>query len=305
MIVIPIKRADSLYGVIMTPPTESFQATGTTDYSLLNMAASQLALSLENLFLLEETQSAFSKLKELQDETISLEKMAVRGEMSAEIGHELNNFLGVVAGNFSLLDVLLKKKSYDSIDKHLNAIFNHIERMKTFTSNLMDLSNITSKKEVIDFDNLLSEVIDYLKPQKRFSGITIDFERTGQNIPFEADATHIQQLLYNIFNNAADATRDCNTRQIKIRVHIDPDNQRFSVTIADTGSGIEPERLAQMFNQRFTTKKDGHGYGLMVCKRIVEGHNGHLQVDSTVGKGTSFCIDFPLVVESVKTSLVS
>ncbi|MEA2031680.1 MAG: response regulator [candidate division Zixibacteria bacterium] len=304
-VIVPIKRADSIYGVIMIPPTEISQSIGTANFNLLSMAANQLALSLENLFLLEETQNAYTKLKELQDETISLEKMATRGEMSAEIGHELNNFLGVVAGNLSLLDVLLSKKAYDNIDKHMKAIFSHIERMKRFTSNLMDLSNTASKKEMINFNDLLSEVVDYLKPQKRFKDVVIDFEKVDMNIPLEADATHIQQLLYNIFNNAADATRGCETRQITARVNVDNDGQRFSISIADTGTGIEPERLSQMFNQRFTTKKDGHGYGLMVCKRIVDNHNGHLNVDSIVGQGTIFFIDFPLAATTVEPSVVS
>ncbi|MBU8932951.1 MAG: response regulator [candidate division Zixibacteria bacterium] len=294
MLVVPIRRGESLYGAITTPVTKSSPTVGGTDINLLNMAANQLALSLENLFLLEETQTAYAHLKELQDQTISLEKMATRGEMSAEIGHELNNFLGVVVGNFSLLEALLIKKSYDNVDRHLKTIFDQIERMKRFTTNLMDLSITASQKEIVDFQDLLSEVIDFLKPQKRFSDVSIDLVVTETNIPFEADPTHIQQLLYNIFNNAADATQGCELRQISVKVNLDPDNQHFKLIISDTGIGIEPERLARMFNERFTTKKGGHGFGLMVCKRIVDGHSGQLEVDSIPGEGTTFRIRFPL-----------
>lgn len=298
MIVVPVRRGESLYGAIMAPANESSPAVDSPDINLLNMAASQLALSLENLFLLEETQVAYAGLKELQDQRISLEKMATRGEMSAEIGHELNNFLGVVAGNFSLLEALIRKKSYDKVDQHLGVIFDQVERMKRFTSNLMDMTNISSKKEVVDFDQLLSVVIDYLKPQKRFAEVLIDFVAADTEIPFEADPTHIQQLLYNLFNNAADATVGRPERKITVRVNVDQDDQSFEVSIVDTGTGIDPEHLSQMFNERFTTKESGHGFGLMVCKRIVDGHNGNLHVDSTPGVGTTFRIRFTLAAKT-------
>ncbi len=295
IIAVPIKRADSLYGIIMTTASEDINNTGVTHLGLLGMAANQLALSLENLFLLEETQKAYSRLKELQDETISLEKMATKGEISAEIGHELNNFLGVVAGNFSLLDLQLKKKAYDKIEKYTEAIYTNIDKMKRFTDNLMDLTAISSQKETISFKSLLTEVIDYLKPQKRFQDVSIEFNATDNEIYFEADSTHIQQLLYNLFNNAADATNGCEKREISSGLEIDSINNHFIFSISDTGSGIKPELLPQLFNQKFTTKKNGHGFGLLVCKRIIDNHGGNLKVESTQGIGTTFKIDFPMI----------
>jgi len=295
IIAVPIRRADTLYGLIMTTASEDTLNTEVTHLGLLGMAANQLALSLENLFLLEETQNAYSRLKELQDETISLEKMATKGEISAEIGHELNNFLGVVAGNFSLLDTQLKKEAYDKIGKYTEAIYTNINKMKRFTNNLMDPTSISSRKEIISFNSLLTEVIDYLKPQKRFQDVTISLEATEDEIYFEADSTHIQQLLYNLFNNAADATNGCEIRELTTVLESDSNNNRFIVSISDTGSGIAPEILPQLFNQKFTTKENGHGFGLIVCKRIVDSNGGNLKVDSTPGEGTTFKIDFPMV----------
>ena len=295
IIAVPIRRADSLYGLIMTTASEANLNKEITHLGLLGMAANQLALSLENLFLLEETQKAYSRLKELQDETISLEKMATKGEISAEIGHELNNFLGVVAGNFSLLDLQIKKKAFDKIGKYTEAIYANIDKMKRFTDNLMDLTSISSQKEIILFNTLLTEVIDYLKPQKRFRNVTIQLDATEDQIQFESDSTHIQQLLYNIFNNAADATAGCKERTIKAILKTNHENNTFTVIISDTGSGIEPELLPQLFKQKFTTKVNGHGFGLLVCKRIVDSHGGNLKVESTPGIGTTFRIEFPMI----------
>jgi signal transduction histidine kinase len=229
--------------------------------------------------------------------------MATRGEMSAEIGHELNNFLGVVAGNLSLLDFNLKKGQYDQLPRYVDGIADNVEKVKKFTANLMDLTPIASKKEVLYFDELLEEVIDYLKPQRRYRGVAIELHPIEQKIPLEADNVHIQQLLYNLFNNAADATVDREERRIDVRVTAESDRGVFHLAISDTGAGIEPELLEKAFNEKFTTKKTGHGFGLLVCRRVIESHQGELNIDSTPGKGTTITITFPLATAEVGTQV--
>lgn len=294
VVVVPLSRQYSIYGLLMICATEKSLTTNESSLKFLSITASQLAMSLENLELLDETQKSYARLKELQDETIQLEKMASRGEMSAEIGHELNNFLGVVAGNISLLEFQLKKQNYGELEKYVRVTTDTIEKMKQFTANLMDLRPISSKKETIYFDKLINEVIDYLRPQKRFQGIDIRLAPIEESFPFEADVVHIQQLLYNIFNNAADATLERHKKEITVKVEADPSRETFRVAISDTGVGISPELLQKAFHERFTTKEHGHGFGLLVSRRIIDGHGGGLNIESAPGQGTTIQIDFPL-----------
>jgi signal transduction histidine kinase/CheY-like chemotaxis protein len=298
MVIVPVSRNDTLFGFFVLG-LEDGATLKDADIKFLALTASQLAITLENMTLLEETQRAYTNLKELQDETIRLEKMATRGQMSAEIGHELNNFLGVVVGNLSLLDIHLKKGNYQDLGRYVTQMMDTMEKMKRFTSGLMDLSSISSEKALLSFDGLLSEVVDFLKPQKRFRGVQINVSRLPRGIQFEADQTQMQQLLYNLFNNAADATLDSGHREITVSVDVDEAGGVFHTIIADTGSGFSPELLAKAFQERFTTKKTGHGFGLVVCKRIIENHGGKLHVDSTPGQGTSISIEFPLAVPAL------
>ena len=298
--ILPINRASLKYGIMMVGFDEVSATVMNANIKFLSLTSNQMAMSMENLELLEEAQDAFVKLKELQDETIQLEKMATRGEMSAEIGHELNNFLGVVAGNLSLLDFQLKKENYTELERYVKATIDTVEKIKKFTSNLMDLTPISSEQEVINFERLLTEVIDYLKPQKRFDGVTIIFEPKGLELPFKADVIHIQQLLYNLFNNAADAMIDRDHKEITARLETNGSN-RFKVSITDSGCGIDPENLTRVFNERFTTKKTGHGHGLVVCKRIIDNHGGELEINSTIDVGTTISIDFPLTQHEAVT----
>jgi signal transduction histidine kinase/CheY-like chemotaxis protein len=293
-IIIPITRNNTLYGWFTLETTDDTTQIKDADSKFLVITASQLAMTLENLFLLEETQKAYANLKELQDETIHLEKIAARGEMSAEIGHEMNNFIGVVAGNLSLLEFHLNKGNTGDLAKYIEAMSGTIEKIKTFTSNLMDLTPISSEKTVLSFDKLLCEVIEFVKPQKRFRGIQVQVQNMPKDIPFEADNTQMQQLLYNLFNNAADAMVDSQTKEIIVHVEMLSNDTQFRFTITDTGCGFAPELLQKAFQERFTTKKLGHGFGLVVCKRIIENHGGNLRVDSIPMERTSIIIDFPL-----------
>ncbi len=293
LIVVPVVRNNELFGWFALCPNEQISQVREADLKFLTITAGQLAITLENLNLLEETQKAYSGLKELQDETVRLEKIATRGQMSAEIGHELNNFIGVVAGNLQLLEFHLKKGNYQDLGKYVTAMTGTIEKIKVFTANLMDLTPISSEKSVICFGKLMSEVIDYLRPQKRFQGVQIKVTGTNQHLPFEADSTQMQQLLYNLFNNAADAMVDRPKKEISVELAV-VDQNGFSISIKDTGCGFPPELLKRAFQERFTTKKLGHGFGLVVCKRIIENHGGKLVVESVENQGSTISIRFPL-----------
>lgn len=292
--IVAINSGNANYGLMMIGPYEDSAMIKSSGLKFLGIAASQLAMSLENLQLLEETQTAYARLKDMQDETIELEKMATRGEMSAEIGHELNNFIAVVASNIQLLDFQLKKKNYDKLDRYIQSTLDTIGQIKKFTSNLMDSTPTASIRENLMFDQLISEVIEYLRPQKRFRGVTIKMEPFDGSLPFRADSTHIQQVLYNLFNNAADATVDREIREISVTLTELTEDHEFCVSITDTGVGIKPELLGKVFNERFTTKKTGHGFGLIVCARIIENHNGKIKVNSTPDIGTTISITFPM-----------
>jgi signal transduction histidine kinase/DNA-binding response OmpR family regulator len=305
VIVVPVSRAATFHGLMVFAHNEDTVRIKQSDLKFLSITASQLAISLENLLLLEEAQRAYSRLRELQDETIELEKMATRGVMSAEIGHELNNFLGVVVGSVEMLQHHLNNGHFDKLSKYVDTVTATLTKIKSFTANLMDLTSISSKEEILDFDHLLGEVVEYLRPQKRFREVQILMPPEMAAVSFKADVTQIQQLLYNLFHNAADATADCARREIRVELERDLNAETFHLTIEDTGVGFDPESLAKAFQQQFTTKESGHGFGLIVCRRIIDKHGGKLDIESAPGKGTRLSITFPIASETPAPVAVS
>jgi signal transduction histidine kinase/CheY-like chemotaxis protein len=302
VIFIPIHRPDRWHGWVTLGYRHDPSKINSANLKYLDIASSQLAISLENLSLLKESQRAYSILKELQDQTIELEKMATRGVMSAEIGHEMNNFLAVVAGNLSLLQLQVKKQKIDQVERYATAINDTVEKMTVFTRNLMDLTPMSSKKERAYFDRILAEVLTYVHAQKRFRGIDICGPPSVLELPFEADPIQIQQLLYNLFNNAADAMIQSVTRRITVNLEITDDSQHFTFAITDTGAGFDTQVVAKAFQERFTTKSTGHGFGLVVCRRIIDNHGGLLDLKSRPGEGATISITFPLLMTGDDTA---
>lgn len=293
LIFVPVIRGGVPHCCMMIKLTEDTIRLRETNLKFLFMVASQLAITLENLTLLDQSRKAYVRLRQLQDQTIELEKMATRGEISSKIGHEVNNFMGVVVGNLALLENNLNQKKYDTLDKYIGNINSTIVKIKTFTDSLMDLTPISSKKEILRFDKLLEEVIEFIKPQKRFQDIVIHMRHVSRDIWFEADATQIQQLLYNLFNNAADAMLNSYPRTITVDLELTQEPDLFRFRLTDTGVGIEPENLEKAFHEQFTTKATGHGLGLLICGQVITNHSGELDIQSELDQGTTISVLFP------------
>ena len=295
---IALKGSRKLYGfVIMGFPDDDESLKGSA-IKFLTITTNQIAISLENIALLEETRVAYKHLKDLQDQTIQLEKMATKGQLSAEIGHELNNFLGVVTGNLSLMEHHLGKGNYDELGRYLKSAVDNLGSIKKFSDGLMDFSTLSAMMEPCDINNVINDTIEYLSTQKRFDNIKIEFKGSQEPIFTKADIGQLQQLLYNLIYNSADALNEkssADEKKIEISSALGNDNEKFSFTVRDNGSGISEEFINIAFKERFTTKETGHGLGLMVCRRIIENHDGILNIESKHGEGTVIKVTMPLV----------
>lgn len=226
---------------------------------------------------------------------MELETMGARGEMASEVGHELNNFLGVVTGAASLLDLKLKTNDLAGAKNNLAVMLTNLEKMRNFTEGLMRQSNLRAPENtVIDLGSALREIMEFLTPQKRFIGVSARVEIPSAVVPVAFDSLQFQQLMYNLINNAADATRGQAVRAVTVTLTIDKSALLTTVTVADTGVGMDQDTASRVFKSRFTSKQDGHGFGLVVCKRIIDAHHGAITIDSAPGAGARISIAFPL-----------
>ena len=297
VVIVPLIRAEKMLGYMSLFQNKPGYELKSSDVQHLEFIANQLAISLENLQLLEDSREAYRRLEYLQDQTIQMEKMATRGQMSAEIGHELNNYLGVVIANFQLMNLRIQKGVTEGLDRYAEAIEAHLDKISRFTKGLMDYSSLQKTNfQKIDINQMLQQIIDFLRPQKRFRNFTMEFIPQTETLEVEIDQGTIEQVLYNFLNNAADASIDSPIKKIIVRTEALP-GEMIRLSIKDHGAGITPANLNRLFKEKFTTKDTGHGIGLVVCKNIIDRHQGQLKVESTPGQGALFMIDLPVFHE--------
>lgn len=223
------------------------------------------------------------------------QNLVAKGEMAASIGHELNNYLTIILNNSELLSLNLKKGNSDRVEKNTKAIQDSVEMMKRFTDGLVDFTKLETKISEYNLRSLIEDLVFSLKPQKQFQGIR--FETTfDPDLPvLSMDVGQIQQVFLNIFNNAAEAIGTLSDPKgtITVTTAYTRREKIVEIKISDTGPGIPTEILPKIFEPHFTTKKGGHGFGLVICDRIIKNHKGEISVESSPG-GTIFTITLPV-----------
>lgn len=280
--------------LILTLCSERELPVKDSDRKLLSVMLSLSTISLENLILFEEARTAMAELDNLQDHMITLERVATQGLMSAEIAHELNNFLTIIFSNVELLEMKTDGAIPEGAIKYLDNVKKHLKNMEKFTASLSDAGKMESKRSDCNLNSLISDLVSFSSHQKRLRRVKLETNLDSKLPILRADTSQMQQLLYNVLNNAADAIGGKRTDgRIVITTKANPDTTHLTLTVSDNGSGFAPENLDRVFRDRFTTKETGHGFGLMVCKRIVESHGGEITIDSKPSEGSAVTITMP------------
>ncbi len=297
---VPLRKGDRTYGLLDLKGPFPQGRVSEVDLKLLIIIGIQTAISIENLSLLEESRNSYRELERLQEQMIGLESMAAKGRVSAEIGHELNNYLTVIMGNFELLGGSIDKGDPASLRKYVNAIGHNLKRTQRFVDGLLDFSGLKSEKAKCNMNELIEKTLLFVLPQNRFKNIDLRKELKKTIKPVIADPGQMQQVLYNLLNNAADAMgkRTGEGGTITVGTDSDKDGKKIHIWVKDTGKGMSEQEVKRIFQGGFTTKEPGHGIGLTVCKRIVDNHNGTIEVESKLNQGTTFRIKLPALLKN-------
>ncbi len=218
------------------------------------------------------------------------EKLASIGRLAAGIAHEINNPLTSVL-NFAHL--IKQKKTNDEEDiRDLNVIIEETNRVRKIVGELLDFARQSpARKEELDINQILRQLVALVVKQKEFRGIRFIEDYDDKLQPLLADKNHIQQVFLNLLLNSAESiaqegTITLNTRSL---------NDQFSISIEDTGCGIKSGDLDKIFDPFFTTKPvgKGTGLGLSVSYGIVRQYGGEIRCKSKEGEGTIFIVTFP------------
>ncbi|MAF26431.1 MAG: ATP-binding protein [Gemmatimonadota bacterium] len=235
-----------------------------------------------------------TKLKAMEQRLVRSQRLSAMGEMAGEIGHELNNYLSAIGGRAELIPMALSRGRQEAVVENARTIARQISRMRVLTDGLLDSARRGSHPVNTDLNGIVERTISFLGPCGRQDGIRFEPALHPSPLTIHADDQQIQQVFLNLLGNGADATRAAGRTDEAVVVETFERDGFAWATVIDRGIGMTDSVRERIFDPHFTTKADGHGFGLAVCHRVVEGHGGQIDVESEPGNGARFTVRLPL-----------
>ncbi len=229
-------------------------------------------------------------------------KLASIGRLAAGVAHEINNPLAIINEKAGLMRDLMLIKKKDALEdgrllRETDAIISSVERCGTITKRLLSFArHMDTRRKTILLPELMEEVLGFLGKEAEYRSIEVTVDIPDDIPTLYTDRGKLQQIFLNIINNAFAAMEDGG--QLTIRAsRVDPDH--VAVSVRDTGCGISPNDLKQIYDPFFSTKtgKGGTGLGLSITYGLIGEIGGQIDVESQVGEGTCFTVKLPLRIE--------
>lgn len=248
------------------------------DVNLLNTIANQTAIALKNA--------------RLYKEKVDSERLASVGMMSATFAHEVRNPLTSLKTFAQLMPEKYNDPEFRNTFSKI--VEGEIEKIDGLIGDLLDFSSEKKSSRINEFDlaEILDETIDYVKGKLAIEQKNIIFKREYVRSEYKifGDAHRLNQAFVNIIANGCQAMNGDGVLKVSMRLN----GGSVEVAITDTGEGIDSDDIAKIFDPFVTTKEMGIGLGLAISKRIIEDHEGSINVDSKVSIGSTFTITLPV-----------
>jgi signal transduction histidine kinase len=231
----------------------------------------------------QEQKNIITKMESMMNDA---EKLGILGELAAGIAHEVRNPLTTLKGFLQLMssDLDDQKKSF------IDLMLAEVDRIEMITDEFMSVARphapINKEENVV---SLLEQVVKLLEPQALLKNVQVLLSTNQDIMPLYCGGNQLKQVFINIMKNAFDAMPSGGKLYIKARL----ESEIVVIQFIDEGTGMPEEVLAKLGEPFFTQKEGGHGLGIMMCKKIIETHNGKLKIQSKVGEGTIFTIVLP------------
>jgi signal transduction histidine kinase len=232
--------------------------------------------------------SMADRLVELQEEIRKQERQAMFGRIAAGLVHDLSHPIQNIGNSCKLIQKMFEDAEYRETFKR--TVDRELVIIKRVLDDLRNIARpIPLERFPVDLNRTVADAAEAMEQHAETAGLTLRTELAPEMLVIEGDVFALGRVYRNLILNAIQATAPGGL----IVVATEARGDRAQVRIYDTGCGIPPERLGQIFEDFVTTKRRGLGLGLAISKKIVEQLGGQISVASEVGKGTTFVLDFP------------
>jgi two-component system NtrC family sensor kinase len=240
----------------------------------------------------------------MRKKVVETGKLASVGELAAGIAHEINNPVAIMVEEAGWMGDLMEDVTFDEsenrveFERAIEQIQTQGKRCKEITHKLLSFARQTdSTIENVNIKELLEELVAFSYKRAKYSMVEIHTDCPENLSSLKASASELQQVFFNLVNNAIDAMDNQGGR---LTISCRKKQQFIIITLSDTGKGIAEANLERIFDPFFTTKPvgKGTGLGLSICYGIIEKMGGKIEVESSVGAGTTFTVTLPLKTEA-------
>lgn len=244
----------------------------------------------------KELVTAIKNLRKAHEDIIKTERIAVMGKITAQIHHELNKPLGNLRDCIELIQREIKVSPES--DKLIQLALSEVERMTKLNNDLRDFYG-PKKKEVVEVNihSILDEMLNLSKKHLMVNRIKLNKSYDEKAPIIKGYPEELKQVFLNMIINAIDSMSDGGELAILTKASTEASGlQIVEIHIKDTGCGISSENMDKLFKPFFTTKDEtkGTGLGLYASSQIIDHHGGNINVQSVIGKGTTFVIKLPV-----------
>ncbi|MFC1820014.1 ATP-binding protein [Thermodesulfobacteriota bacterium] len=231
-----------------------------------------------------------AEVRRLQEEIRRKEKLAALGSLAAGVAHEIRNPLSSIKGLASYFGSKFAEGSDDR--QTAGVMVREVDRLDRVISELLYFARPSELNlKLTDINDVLEHTVRLAQQDAKTKNIEIEWSE-NRNLPrVLLDPDRFSQCLLNLYLNAIQAMDEGGVLSVKSLLSF---NEDIKIEIADTGKGMNPDEIKKIFDPYFTTKSSGTGLGLAIVHKIIEAHQGRIDVKSTPGKGTVFSVFIPL-----------
>jgi PAS domain S-box-containing protein len=229
-----------------------------------------------------------------------LARVTALGELSSSLAHELTHPLTAILSNAQAAQRFLADDNVD-LDE-VREILNDIVAQDQRAGDVIHSVRLMLKKgelqehcDDVDLNEVILDVVNLMRSDLINRNVTLDTDLAQKLPAITGDRVQLQQVLLNLALNGCEAMADYNSSERRLLIASQWENGAVRVSVADRGSGIPEEKMQQVFERFFTTKKEGMGLGLSVCRTIIDAHRGKIWATNDAGCGATFHFSLPIV----------
>jgi signal transduction histidine kinase len=270
------------------------------EIGLSSIHTSKVLLVLASIVDITERKLAELEAARQRHDLAHLARVTALGELSSSLAHELTHPLTAILSNAQAAQRFLADDDVDldEVREILNDIVTQDQRAGDVIHSLrlmLKKGELQEHCDDVDLNEVILDVVNLMRSDLINRNVTLDTDLAQKLPAITGDRVQLQQVLLNLALNGCEALGDYNSSERRLLIASQWENGTVRVSVSDSGSGIPGEKMEQVFERFFTTKKEGMGLGLSICRTIINAHRGKIWATNNGGCGATFHFSLPIV----------